>query len=193
MKYVLTIVTRAPNCGGGTWHNRRGLNKNRDKLKWHGCMSSFCNYLLLSMFINISVPCVCTLFTPDKEFLAALLCLCSISHCWRGWKTKMHLDRGHLTWPQTRRNLAAAAPQFTIRINPVILQNHPSYTKAVYKVQLTWSVSTLPCVYTSSETDIVLTTWHNVTSHHQTQGSVSRVRHHYLIILYPSLNTSFQS
>ena len=143
------------------------------------------------LFINNSVPCVCALFTPDQEFLAALLCLCSISHCWRGWKTKMHLDRGHLTWPQTRRNLAAAAPQFTIRINPVILQNHPSYTKAVYKVQLTWSVSTLPCVYiTNSETDIVLTTWHNVTSHHQTQ---SRVRHHYLIILYPSLNTSFQS
>ena len=64
-------------------------------------------------------------------------------------------ERGHLTWPQTRRDLAAAALQFTIRINPVILQNRPSYTKAVYKKQLT-----LPsvCNYTSSETDIVLTT-----------------------------------
>ena len=78
----------------------------------------------------------------------------------------MHLDRGHLTWPQTRRDLAAAALQFTIRINSVILQNRPSYT-----IRICTYCTKCSClyVYTSSGSDIILTTWHNVTSHHQTQ------------------------
>ena len=80
------------------------------------------------------------IFTPDQKFLAALLCLCSISHCWRGGKTKMHLDRGHLTWPQTRRDLAAA----------VYSQNKSTYfTKSlfVYKSRVQSVVDIALCLY----------------------------------------------
>ena len=121
---------------GTTGGDKRGLTKNRDKLKWHGCMFSFYSYLLLSPVYKFCVSAD-YIFTPDQKFLAALLCLCSISHCWRGWKTKMHLDRGERTSdlaadPQRSRSCSA-----TVHNQNKSSHLTKSYTKSVYKVQLT--------------------------------------------------------
>ena len=83
-------------------------------------------------------------------------------------ETKMHLDRGH----RSRGSCSSA----TIRINPVILQNR--IQEPCTKCSWHDTLVSVPAL----DTDMTL--WH----HHK-----SRVRHHYLIILYPSLSTSHQS